>query len=101
MPIGCSARRRLGADIAARAAAIFNDDGLAPGFAQSLGQDPADDISRLREISELSAEGLSLEGIRRVLELEGEVKRLRGRLAEYHREKASTALVVWRPKRPR
>ena len=61
----------------------------------------ADDISRLREIANLSAEGLSLEGIRRVLELEGEVKRLRGRLAEYHREKASTALVVWRPKRTR
>ena len=59
----------------------------------------ADDISRLREIADLSAEGLSLEGIRRVLELEGEVKRLRDRLAEYHREKASTALVVWRPKR--
>ena len=61
----------------------------------------ADDISRLREIADLSAEGLSLEGIRRVLELEGEVRRLRGRLAEYHREKASTALVVWRPKRTR
>ena len=61
----------------------------------------ADDISRLREIADLSAEGLSLEGIRRVLALEGEVKRLRGRLDEYHREKTSTALVVWRPKRTR
>jgi MerR family transcriptional regulator/heat shock protein HspR len=61
----------------------------------------SDDISRLREIADLSGEGLSLEGIRRVLALEGEVKRLRGRLAEYHREKTSTALVVWRPKRTR
>jgi MerR family transcriptional regulator/heat shock protein HspR len=58
-----------------------------------------EDIVRLREIAELSGEGLSLEGIRRVLALEREVARLRGRLAEYHREKSSTALVVWRPKR--
>lgn len=59
----------------------------------------ADDIAQLREIAQLSADGLSLEGIRRVLELQREVDRLRKRLDEFHREKASTALVVWRPRR--
>ena len=64
----------------------------------------------LREIREEACVALKPEEIKRievklrrgdpvVLELEGEVKRLRDRLAEYHREKASTALVVWRPKR--
>lgn len=57
------------------------------------------DIVKLREIAQLSAEGLSLEGIRRVLSLQEEVDRLRSRLEEYHREKTSTALVVWRPQR--
>ena len=59
----------------------------------------ADDIAQLREIAQLSADGLSLEGIRRVLELQREVARLRERLDEFHREKTSTALVVWRPRR--
>lgn len=59
------------------------------------------DVARLREVAELSAEGLSLEGIRRVLELQREVEHLRGRLREFHREKESTALVVWRPERRR
>ncbi|MDZ5621924.1 MerR family transcriptional regulator [Nocardioides bizhenqiangii] len=36
------------------------------------------DIERLHRIRELLAEGLNLAGIRRVLELEAEVKRLRG-----------------------
>ena len=58
----------------------------------------ADDIAALREIAELSAEGLSLEGIRRVIALRREVEHLRNRLAEVHREQSSTALVVWRPK---
>jgi MerR family transcriptional regulator/heat shock protein HspR len=61
----------------------------------------AHDVSRLREVAELSAEGLSLEGIKRVLELQQEVERLRARLREFHREKESTALVVWRPERRR
>ena len=56
---------------------------------------------QLREIAGLSAEGLSLEGIRRVIELRREVEQLRSRLAEAHREQASTALVVWRPKKHR
>jgi len=59
----------------------------------------AEDVSRLREVAELSAEGLSLEGIRRVLALQEEIEHLRTRLREFHREKESTALVVWRPER--
>jgi len=61
----------------------------------------ANDIVRLREIADLSAQGLSLEGIRRILELQEEVRVLRMRLEEFHREKASTSLVVWRPTRNR
>ena len=57
----------------------------------------ATDIAHLREIADLSAQGLSLEGIRRVLDLQAEVEHLRRMLAEYRREKASTALVVYRP----
>ena len=59
------------------------------------------DIVRLREIADLSTQGLSLEGIRRVLELQEEVRILRMRLEEFTREKASTSLVVWRPNRIR
>jgi MerR family transcriptional regulator/heat shock protein HspR len=61
----------------------------------------ANDIARLREIADLSAEGLTLEGIRRVLELQEEVRILRMRLEEFRREKTSTSLVVWRPNRNR
>ena len=61
----------------------------------------ANDISRLREISDLSAQGLTLEGIRRVLELQEEVRLLRLRLEEFRRDQASTALVVWRPTKTR
>lgn len=39
-----------------------------------------DDVARLREIATLSAEGLSLEGIRRVLSLQDEVNTLRDRV---------------------
>lgn len=59
------------------------------------------DVARLREVAELSAEGLTLEGIRRILALEQEVEDLRRRLREFHRQKESTALVVWRPERRR
>lgn len=61
----------------------------------------ANDIARLREIADLSAQGLSLEGIRRILELQEEVRVLRSRLEEFTREKSSTSLVVWRPHRTR
>ena len=59
------------------------------------------DIALLREIADLSSQGLTLEGIRRVLALQEEVAHLRKRLEEYRREQASTALVVWRPNRTR
>ncbi len=39
------------------------------------------DIERLRRVRELLADGLNLAGIRRVLELEDEVRRLRARVA--------------------
>lgn len=58
----------------------------------------ANDIARLREIADLTAEGLTLEGIRRILDLQEEVRQLRARLEDYRRDQASTALVVWRPK---
>lgn len=40
------------------------------------------DVTQLREIAQLSAEGVSLEGIRRVLGLEDEVAELRRRVRE-------------------
>jgi MerR family transcriptional regulator, heat shock protein HspR len=40
------------------------------------------DIVQLREVGQLSSEGVSLEGIRRVLGLEDEVATLRGRVRE-------------------
>lgn len=39
------------------------------------------DLEVLRRISELAEEGMNLEGIRRVMQLEAEVKRLRSELA--------------------
>lgn len=57
----------------------------------------AADIMRLREIAELSADGVSLTGVRRLLELQDEVDRLRRSLADINRERTSKALVVWRP----
>jgi MerR family transcriptional regulator/heat shock protein HspR len=41
-----------------------------------------DDIARLRHIQELTATGLNLEGVRRVLELEAEVVKLHNELEE-------------------
>jgi MerR family transcriptional regulator/heat shock protein HspR len=59
------------------------------------------DISRLREIADLSAQGVTLEGIRRILELQEEIRILRKRLDDFRRDQASTSLVVWRPTRNR
>ena len=73
------------------------------------------DIARLREVSRLSAEGVNLAGIQRILALEAENERLRSQLgsllAEVQRLRPSlaahptpapgepsTALVVWRPR---
>ena len=80
------------------------------------------DVERVREIQRMSAEGVGLSGIRRVLELETEVDHLRRRLAELESEldlafaalqrheraargpgsevavrDRSTSVVVWRP----
>jgi MerR family transcriptional regulator, heat shock protein HspR len=44
------------------------------------------DLARLRRIQELTAAGLNLEGVRRVLELEGEVRRLNAQLDQVRRE---------------
>jgi MerR family transcriptional regulator/heat shock protein HspR len=50
-----------------------------------------DDIDRLRRISELAAEGMNLAGIRRVMELEAEMSRLR---AELDRVRADAEVAV-------
>ncbi len=49
------------------------------------------DLARLRRIQELTAEGLNLEGVRRVLELETEVRRLHAQIDQV-REEAREAL---------
>ncbi len=86
------------------------------------------DVEQLREVAQLSSQGVGLEGVRRILELETEVNELRARLARteadlhaaldaltervaeahaaYRRElvpvRRSDALVLWRPaRRPR
>jgi len=69
------------------------------------------DVARLLEVSRLSAEGVNLAGIARIIELEAEIDRLRERLDEVHgnaesllgklrhvnQARRATALVVWRP----
>jgi MerR family transcriptional regulator/heat shock protein HspR len=50
------------------------------------------DVGQLREISRLSAEGLNLEGIRRILELENQVTALTGRVRELERALADELL---------
>lgn len=60
------------------------------------------DIRRLGEVSRLSADGVNLAGIQRILELEAQLEELESIVTAF-REKASghpsTALVVWRPHR--
>jgi MerR family transcriptional regulator/heat shock protein HspR len=46
------------------------------------------DIAQLQRIQDLTTSGLNLEGVRRVLELEAEVERLRGELDEVRRQAA-------------
>lgn len=50
------------------------------------------DVVQLREIARLSAEGLNLEGIRRILELEDQVAELSGRVRELERALADELL---------
>jgi MerR family transcriptional regulator/heat shock protein HspR len=47
------------------------------------------DIDRLRRIAELASEGMNLEGIRRVMQLEAEVDRLRSENDELRRTAAN------------
>lgn len=49
------------------------------------------DISRLAEISALAADGLNLVGIRRVLELQEETRRLQDEVAELREQAAGPA----------
>src|SRR3954447_16426250 len=44
------------------------------------------DIDQLRRISDLTAAGLNLEGVRRVMELEAEVSRLQAELVDLRRQ---------------
>ena len=55
------------------------------------------DVARLREVARLSAEGLSLEGIRRVLQLEDRVRDLEGRVRDLEHALAEERLQ--RPER--
>lgn len=55
------------------------------------------DIEQLREVARLSAEGVGLEGIRRVLQLENEVRQLQGRVREL--ERALSDEMLNRPER--
>jgi MerR family transcriptional regulator/heat shock protein HspR len=57
------------------------------------------DIARLREVTGLTADGVNLAGIQRIMRLEDENLRLRQRLEELTRQSSSTAVVVWRPQR--
>jgi MerR family transcriptional regulator, heat shock protein HspR len=59
------------------------------------------DIWRLRRVQRLSDEGISLNGILRITELENEVEMLRQRIDDITSEQHSRALVVWRPDRRR
>ena len=65
------------------------------------------DIALLREVVRLSSLGISLEGVRQVLELENQVQALQARVRELQAELEQaradhrrTALVVWRPQHP-
>lgn len=55
------------------------------------------DVEQLREVARLSAEGLSLEGIRRVLKLEDTVRELRARVRDL--ERALSDEMLSRPER--
>lgn len=54
------------------------------------------DLARLRRIQDLTAAGLNLEGVRRVLELEGEVARLQDELEQTRTEAREAVARVHR-----
>jgi MerR family transcriptional regulator/heat shock protein HspR len=67
---------------------------LAPARTQGGNRRYSDhDIERLRRISDLAAEGMNLAGIRRVMELEDEIDRLR-REIDRARDEASAAVAA-------
>ena len=60
---------------------------VSPGRAGGGGRRySARDIEQLREVARLTAEGLGLEGVRRVLDLENQVASLRSRIRELQAE---------------
>lgn len=59
------------------------------------------DVCRLRQVQELSDDGVNLAGITQILELQTEVEMLRSRIDSLTEGQNSTALVVWRPNRRR
>jgi MerR family transcriptional regulator, heat shock protein HspR len=58
----------------------------------------ARDIAMLRDVQRLSNEGINLEGIRRILDLERQVERQRARIERLEAERSRASLVVWRPR---
>lgn len=69
----------------------------APGRARRYSQH---DVEMLREVQRLSQEGVSLEGIRRIMELENQVDALRARVRELSGElEAVTAQMAAHPSR--
>lgn len=54
------------------------------------------DIARLQRIQELTDQGLNLAGVKRVMELEAEIERLRGELAQARREAAEAVAETHR-----
>src|SRR3954466_11327566 len=54
------------------------------------------DIELLREVAELTATGIGLEGVRRILELEHQVDALQRRVAELEHELAAAEVVLRR-----
>ena len=52
------------------------------------------DIELLREVAQLTASGIGLEGVRRILDLENQVAALRMRVADLEEELAATQLAL-------
>jgi len=57
------------------------------------------DINRLRTIATLSAEGITLAGIERILALEEQLERAMFEIEALREGRRSNAIVVWRPQR--
>ena len=59
------------------------------------------DVWRLRQVQDLSDDGVNLAGITQILELQTEVEMLRSRIDSLTEGQNSTALVIWHPNRRR